>query len=309
MLSTEDKLYLIGSYRENYKDARTRSIFVKESTRGLEGKWTDIVAKIAGECEVVTQTSDYIYIISLEYLTGKFNPKFSKNKLYRITKENGQIEDLYEWNEGNLSFKGLYFYSETEGFVFIYSHNSNSGKIFQTNDGGKKWFKLDTQVTTSKPIYLPNNLHFFSKKHQITSIDKTGNTLDSIEFILDVTDFSVGENGDYWLLGKEESKTVLQHYANGKTIDVNTFSDDADVFPKQLYKYNELIVVIASQIDENMLFGFGGAKPLMFVSKDNGLTWDNHQLDEALYLKPISFYKDTRMTAYVGNGKVLTCEF
>src|SRR5690625_4269889 len=60
MLSAEEKLYLIGSYRENYKDARTRSIFVKESKRGLEGKWTDIVTKIPGECEAAIQTADYI---------------------------------------------------------------------------------------------------------------------------------------------------------------------------------------------------------------------------------------------------------
>src|SRR5690606_5847334 len=197
---------------------------------------------------------------------------YSKHKLYRISKEDKSITELYEWDEGNLSFDGLYFYSETEGYVFVYFHNSNSGTIIQTKDSGKEWTKLDTKVITSNPIYLPNNLHFFSKKHQITSIDKTGNTIDFIEFTLDVTDFSVEENGDYWLLGQEEDKTVLQRYANGQTTDVHTFSDDADVFPKQLYKYNELIVVIASQIDENMLFGFGGTKPLMFVSKDNGLT-------------------------------------
>lgn len=306
MLSSEDKLYLIGSYQENYKDARTEKIFVKETIRSLEGKWTDIV-KVAGKCEVATQTSDYIYIISLEYLTEKYNPEFSKHKLYRISKKSGQIEELYEWKEENLSFKGLYFYSEMEGYIFIYSHHFNLGTIFRTNDGGRKWVELDTKVNTSSPFYLPNSFHFFSKKNQIVSIDKKSNKLDSIQFDLNITDFSVGENGDYWLLGKEENKTVLQSYANGQTTDVHTFSDDINVSPDQLYKYNELIVVIASQIDENMLGGFGGTKPLMFVSKDNGLTWSNHPLDEALYLKPVSFYKDERMTAYIGQGKVLRC--
>lgn len=315
MLSAEEKLYLIGSYRENYKDARTRSIFVKESKRGLEGKWTDIVDKIAGECEVATQTEDCIYIISLEYLTEQYNPEFSKHKLYRISKESSQIEVLYEWNQGNSFIKDVYFDSDEVGYVFFRpSGNPLDYQLLKTKNGGKEWnvIKLNRPVNVTQR--KDEKLYFLSYKNNlksdwIYSVDKNNDNLDSLQFNLNITDFSVGENGEYWLLGREGTKTVLQRYANGQTTDVHTFSDNADVFPKQLYKYNELIVVIASQIDENMLFGFGGTKPLMFVSKDNGVTWNNHRLDEALYLKPISFYKDEQMTIYVGNGKILTCKF
>lgn len=133
--------------------------------------------------------------------------------------------------------------------------------------------------------------------------------MDSLHFDLNITDFSVGKNEEFWLLGQKEGKTVLQRYRNGQTAVVHNFSDDADVFPKHLYKYNELMVVIASQIDENMLGGFGGTKTFMFVSNDNGLTWDNERLDGALYLNPISIYKNKKLTAYVGDGKILTCKF
>lgn len=309
LVSGEHHHFLFGAVEENQLDYRTSEITIDRSIVGDEKNWKSFSKNIPGKCQAVSQTEKYIYLISRQQYHQSQDPKYSKHKLYRISKENGTITELYKWDEGNLSFNGLYFYSETEGYVFVYSHNSNLEAIIQTNDSGKEWFKLDTKVITSNPIYLPNNLHFFSKKHQIASIDKTGNTIDFIELTLNVTDFSVEENGDYWLLGKEENKTILQRYANGKTTDVHTFSDVADISPDQLYKYNELIVVIASQIDENMLGGFGGTKPLMFVSKDNGLTWNNHQLDEAFYLKPISFYKDERMTAYLGNGKILTCEF
>ena len=90
-------------------------------------------------------------------------------------------------------------------------------------------------------------------------------------------------------------------------VEIQTLSEDAEFFPKQLYKYNDVIVVLASQIDKSMLGGFGGTKPIMFLSYDSGLTWNNHPLGEALYLKPVSFYKDERMMAYIGHGKVLTC--
>jgi len=315
MLSTEDKLYLVGSSRENYKDARTCSIFVKESKRGLERKWTDIVAKIAGECEVATQTSDYIYIISLEYLTEEYNPEFSKHKLYRISKESSLIEELYEWNKGNSFIRDVYFDSDEIGYIFFRpSGNPLDYQFLKTKNGGKEWNIIELNRPVNKTHESKEKLFFLSYKNNlkidwIYSIDKNNDNLDSIHFDLDITDFSIGEKGDYWLLGKDENKTVLQHYANGQTINIHNFSDDKDISPDQLYKYKELIVVIASQIDENLLFGFGGTKPLMFVSKDNGLTWDNYQLDEALYLKPLSFYKDKRMTAYIGNGKVLTYEF
>jgi hypothetical protein len=315
MLSTEDKLYLVGSYRENYKNARTRGIFVKESKRGLEGKWTDIVTKIAGECEAVTQTSDYIYIISLEYLTEQYNPEFSKHKLYRISKESSQIEELYEWDKGNSFIRDVYFDSDEIGYIFFRpSGNPLDYQFLKTKNGGKEWSVIELNRPINVTHRTGEKLYFLSYKNNlrsdwIYSIDKYNDNLDSIQFDLNITDFSVEENGDYWLLGKEGNKTVLQRYANGQTTDVHTFSNDSDISPDQLYKYNELIVVIASQIDENMLLGFGGTKPLMFVSKDNGVTWNNHRLDEALYLKPISFYKDEQMTAYVGNGKFLTCKF
>lgn len=315
MFSNEDKLYLIGSYRENYKNAQTHSIFIKESKRGLEEKWTDFVDNIAGECEVAAQTSDYIYIISLEYLTEKYNPEFSKHKLYRISKKSSQIEELYEWNQGNSFIKDVYFDSDEIGYVFFRpSGNPLDYQFWVTNNGGKKWDVAELNRPVNATHKKEEKSYFLSYKNNlkrdwIYSINKNNENLDSIQFDLNITDFSVGENGDYWLLGKGENKTILQRYENGQTTDVHTFSDDTNVSPDQLYKYNELIVVIASQIDENMLGGFGGTKPLMFVSKDNGLTWDNHRLDEALYLKPISFYKDEQMTVYVGNGKILTCKF
>lgn len=312
MLSSEDKLYLIGSFRENYKDARTHKIFIKEAKRGLEDKWTDIVANIAGEIEVAAQTSEYIYVISRKYFTEKYNPEFSKHKLYRISKESRQIEELYEWDKGNCFIRDVYFDSDEIGYIFFRpSGNPLDFQFLKTKDGGKEWSVVELNRPVNETHRVDKKLYFLSYKNNlkrdwIYSIDKESNELDSINFDLNITDFSVGENGDYWLLGKKEHKTILQRYEDGKITDVHAFSNEADVFPKQIYKYSELIVVMASQIDENMLFGFGATKPVMFVSKDNGLTWNNYRLDEALFLKPISFYKDEQMSVYVGNGKFLS---
>lgn len=315
MLTSEEKSYLIGSYLENYKDAHTNSVFIKTANRSLENEWTNIVTKISGKCAVATQTSDYIYIISMEYLTEKFNPKFSKHKLYRISKENTQIEELYEWDKGNSFIRDIYFDSDEIGYIFFRpSENPLDYQLLKTENGGKEWSVIEVNRPVDKTHDSKEKLFFLSyknnqKKDWIYSINKNNNILDSIHFDLNITDFSVGENGDYWLLGKEDNKTVLQRYEKGQTTDVYTISDTTGISPDQLYKYNELIVVLASQVEENMFGGFGGTIPLIFVSKDNGVTWDNNRYDKALYLKPISFYKDKQMSTYIGNGKFLICKF
>lgn len=315
LVSDKHHHYLFGAVEENQLDYRTSEITIDQSIIGDEKNWKSFSKNIPGKCQAVSQTEKYIYLISRQHYHQSQDPKYSKHKLYRVLKEDKTIVELYEWNQGSSFIRDVYFDSDEIGYIFFRASGSSSDyQLLKTNNGGKEW----SVVELNRPINVTHRkdekLYFISYKNNlksdwIYSIDKNNNNLDSIQFDLNITDFSVGEKGDYWLLGKEENKTILQRYVNGQTTDIHTFSDDADISPDQLYKYNELIVVIASQIDKNMLFGFGGTKPLMFVSKDNGLTWSNHSLEEALYLKPISFYKDERMTAYVGNGKVLTCKF
>jgi len=97
--------------------------------------------------------------------------------------------------------------------------------------------------------------------------------LDSIQFDLDIADFVFEDNYNYWLLGKDRDRTVLQYFKDGKVVEIKTFSSDVNFFPNQLYKYHDVIVILASRIDKNMLGGFGGTKPIMYLSSDNGLTW------------------------------------
>lgn len=308
-LSDVEHYYLFGALEMDKIDFRTSEVTIERAAVGEEKKWISFSEKIPGKCQAVCQTEKYIYLISRQQYQERQDPKYSKHKLYRISKESGSIIELNEWNEGNLTFGELYFYSDEIGYVFLFSHNTSTGQLISTKDGGKKWEVLNTTVAVGPPKYLSRSVHFVSRKKIINSINREGVVLDSLQYDLKLTDFAVSESGDYWLLGKDSDKTVLQHYKDGKTSEIKAFSGDAEFFPKQLYKYNDLIVVLASEIDKSMLGGFGGTKPVMYLSKDNGLTWINRPLDEALYLKPVSFYKDERMTAYIGNGKLLFCNF
>lgn len=216
---------------------------------------------------------------------------------------------------GGSYVRSMFFESDEIGYVFFRpSGNPLEYQLLKTETGGKHWDLINLNIPVDISYNKNRKLHFLSskrndKKEWIFSIDKQGKNLDSLQFRLDIIDFSVGENDDYWLLGQDGDNTILQHYENKKVSIVHTFLYDPPFSPKQLYKYNELIVVIGSQIDESMLGGFGGTKPIMFVSSDNGSTWKNHDLGKILYLNPISFYKDKEMTAYIGDGKILTCKF
>lgn len=314
-LSDENHHYLFGAVEENQLDYRTSEITIDRSVVGNEKSWSLFSKNIPGKCQAVCQTEKYIYLISRQQYHQSQDPVNSNHKLYRISKDDETIVELFEWSQGNSFIRDVYFDSDEIGYVFFRpSGNPLDYQFLKTKNGGKEWDAVELNRPVNVTHRKSEKTHFLSYKNNlksdwIYSIDKNDDNLDSIQFDLNITDFSVGENGDYWLLGREGTKTVLQHFESDQITNTHTFSDDADISPKQLYKYNDLIVVMASQIDQNLLFGFGGTKPVMFVSKDNGVTWYNHSLDKALYLNPVSFYKDEQMTAYIGSGNVLVCKF
>lgn len=314
-LSDEKYHYLFGAIEEEKRDFRTSEITIERAVVGDEKNWKSFSEKILGKCQAVCQTEKYVYLISRQQYQERQDPKYSKHKLYRISKEDGAVSELYEWDKGNSFVKSIYFTSKDKGVVlFRPSGNPLDYQILRTENGGFEWSLQNINKPVGEVKMLNTNLYFLSYKRNdktdwIYSIEKKSNELDSLQVDLNIKDFAVSENGDYWLLGKDNDRTVLQHYKDGKRSEIKTFSEYAEFSPNQLYKYNDIIVVLASEIDKSMLGGFGGTNPAMYLSKDNGLTWSNHSLDEALYLRPVSFYKDERMTAYIGNGKLLFCNF
>lgn len=312
-LSDERYSYLFGTLEKDKRDFRTSEIIIEQAIVGDEKNWTSFSEKIPGKCQAVCQTEKYIYLISRQQYRERQDPKYTKHKLYRITKKNGVVSELYKWDEGNSFVMDVYFASKDKGIIlFRPSRNPLDYQILRTDNGGTEWNVQSINNSIGITQVFNNKFYFLSSKRNdktdwIYSIDKKSNELDSLQFDLNITDFAVGKNGNYWLLGKNGDRTVLQYFEDGKTTDVKAFSEDAEFFPDQLYKYNNVIVVLASQIDKSMLSGFGGTKPVMYLSTDNGLVWINKSLDETLYLKPVSFYKDERMMAYIGHGKVLTC--
>jgi len=314
ILEDAKSVYLIGT--EGRSSAPfDNTIVINYSIINSKSDWNSLIENVNGTCQSSCQFEDEIFIVSRQFSSRTSNPQFSSHRLYKVSKTTGEVVDLYQWNSGNAFIKDIYFENEEKGYVFYRpSGNPLDYELHSTKDGGITWsvYKINKPVKEVK--YDLNSIYFLSYKRNdktdwIFSIDKESKELDSLRFDLNITDFAVVKKGDYWLLGQDGDRTILQHYENGKATEIKTFSEDSNFFPNQLYKYNDVIVVLASKIDKSMLGGFGGTRPEMYFSKDNGLTWVNQSLGKVLYLDPVSFYKDERMTAYTGNGNVLTISF
>ena len=290
LLSNESNHYLFGELEKDIRDFRTNEITIDQARVGEEKNWASFSKNIPGVCQVVCQTKGNIYLISRQYETKDGYLKDSKHKLYKISKEGGGIVELYHWDKGNLIFGGFHFYSDEIGFLVIVYNKSNKSsntQFLNTEDGGKSWKILNLKSPIGSLRRSYNRVYSLSDKDEINSVDKKGfGFVSLLQFDLKVRSFVVGDNNDYWLLGKDGDKTVLKYYQDGKGTHIKTFSDHPEFFPERVYKYNDLIVVLAGKIDHNMLLGFGGTRPKMYLSKDRGLTWTEQSLKEALYLGP-----------------------
>lgn len=301
--------YMIGTTGDS-QDYRTKETIIYKRKGNTNFKLLDI--RVPGENRETSFTDKHIYLIN-EIFTQKLSFSNSKTILYKVNLDTDELQKISEL--GNIYPKSVFFENDSVGYIFgRLSNYARDGGFMKTIDGGVSWDTLKLEKPIEKVKSIKKKFYFLSykrndKKDWIYTIDKKSNELDSLQFDLNIVDFTIGKNGDYWLLGKDTDRTVLQHYEDGKIANVKTFSKDADLSPNQLYRYNDVIVVLTSQIDKNMLGGFGGTKPEIFLSKDDGLTWDNQLVEEALYIKPVSFYEDERMTAYIGHGKVIKCSF
>ena len=307
ILDNGENSFILGSDGDS-QDYRTKETVIYK--RVADNDFDLLATRIKGETQAATISGKDIFLIN-EVFTKKLSFSDSKSILYKLNIETNKLDKVSDM--GDILFKNIIFDTDSVGYVSVrFSNYARDGGLMKTADGGVSWDTLKLGKPIEKVQSLKSKLYFLSykrndKKDWIYSIEKKNNELDSLQFDLNITDFAVSENGDYWLLGKDNDRTVLHHYENGKSIEMKVFSEDSEFSPNQLYKYNDVIVVLTSQIDKSMLGGFGGTKPEMYLSNDNGLSWANHPLDEALYLKPVLFYKDERMTAYIGHGKVLTC--
>ncbi|MEC3880221.1 hypothetical protein [Parapedobacter sp. 10938] len=317
-LTDENHHYLFGVIEVNKLDFRTSEITIQQTNvEDMSGGWRSIKNRIPGKCQAVCQTKEYIYLISRQHYKEKQSLKYSVHKLYKISKENKTIVKIHEWDNGNAFVKDVFFDSEERGYVIYRSSNiSGDYQVLSTMNGGKSWTTQYLNKSVDVVKFMPEKIFFISSKRNkktnwIYSITKKNNELDSVQVYIkdiDIVEFSVDANGSYWLLSNENNKFILHNYKNGKSKEIEIFSQNENISIHKMYKYNDAIVIIASEVDHSMHHGFGGSTPIMYISKDNGLTWNNQHLRKALYLEPVSFYKDSQIVGYIGQGKVLTCE-
>jgi hypothetical protein len=312
IISLKETTYIIGEgdYQNDFRAKESILYRIDEKNTSIERNPVLLDLRLHGSNTAYSLTTNNAYLVNEIYYEKSSLENF-RSVVFKMDLETEEVKEIGSFK--NLLVKNIFFDDDSTGFIFVRLSNfAKDGGLLKTENGGKTW---DT-VLLSRPIIKAQSqngsLFFLSYKRNnifdwIYTVDKKSYALDSLRFEMNIIDFQVDENANYWLLGKDVDRTVLQWHQSGKTRDVYTFSKNPEFFPVQLYKFNDVIIVISGKVDKNLLGGFGGIMYEMFLSKDNGLSWSKHSFNESFYLKPVSFYKDRRMTVYLGHGKLLSC--
>jgi hypothetical protein len=307
-------VYIFGSLEKEKLNYRTREITIERSAVSDMQKWSDFAENIPGECKAVYQKNNNIFLIAKQQFQHPQNFKYTKHKLYKITKKEGKISELYEWDIENAFVRDIYYTNDGRLIVlFCPFRKPLDYQIYISKDDGVSWNVYNINRPIIKSQLHKDKIYFLSYKRNIRnwifSFDINEHNLDSIRFDLVIKDFVVDKKENFWLLQKNDSITLLQHYCRDTIHKVHTFSKKNDFFGTELYMHNDLIVMQGGEIDRSMLGGFGGTHPKLFISLDEGRNWSKAPTKSAFYLNPVSFYKDEFMLSYTGFGKMLKCDF
>lgn len=314
IIINKDCIYIVGTEGSNMDHRTFNSIVYKAEIDSLNKNNNLLDIIIDGENRFYTIDSNYIYFLNRIYKEEFFNPENAENILFKFDPENQIISKIA--NFGNILVRNIFFKNDTIGYAFArLSNYAVDGALFITTNAWESWDTLKIKKSINKS-YMKDNLLYFSTHINsfdtswIFSINTDNFTFDSTQFHLRISDYHIENESEYWLLGVRNKKTILQHYKNNTIENIHTFSEDSMYFPSKLYKYNNFIAVQNGIIDLSLLGGFGATVPELHFSYDNGVTWEkSNQFDDAYYINPISFYKDERLAAYIGIGKIRICNF
>jgi hypothetical protein len=226
---------------------------------------------------------------------------------YDILKWDGgkAVEIIYESDN---RINQVFFTTKDKGYISI------GDKLIVSKDSGNNWEELNLNKPQlfGKFLVKDGTVYLLSRSKS-SSVYVSLEPLNSHNILeienIDVRDVYIEEESNYWFLGKEGDKTILKRFESGKWSEIKVFSKSEDVFPKKLHKYGDFIAVLFSGIDETLLGGFRGTRYMLYVSKDNGVSWEQIKLPDDTYVKPYIFYQDKRFVAYSGQGRITNIDF
>ncbi len=309
LIWSEGDLFVFGTDEEKNDFRTKRSVVYKRSNvSGTKLRILDV--ELNGENVITTKGEKYIYLVN-ESFTERLSFKNIYSSLYRFNPNDYSINKITDF--GGYLVRDLLFEDDLKGYAFVrLSNNARDYGLLFTDDGGTSWDTLMLKRPVEKVFQTNDKLYFTSFKinnfrNWIYSINKKDRSIDSLQVSFNISGIHVEKNV-YWLLGKENDLTILKRYDRESVQDVHIFGENSGLFPKRLYKYGNLIAVLLSTVDKYMLGGLGGTKEELYLSFDAGITWKRHELNDALYINPLSFDRDKKFAAYIGNGKVILCD-
>ena len=167
-------------------------------------------------------------------------------------------------------------------------------------------------------FFIKDSIYFCSwtlpnENSKLYTYDIKKRNLDSCFTDMKISFLDVDTDGTIWLAGKDnidkqKSRVILKKINKNTAEIVREFVEDTISFISNYKRFNQFIAITLSTIDYNMYFGLGGTKDVLYFSHDNGRTWEINDIsNEYDHLFNLAFYKDEKIMANVGNGKILIC--
>lgn len=259
-----------------------------------------------GVFKTAYQIQDTIFAIKITYFGEQVNEVLN-SQIY-VSYDVGRTWELL--NELPYNINKVHFYTGHKGVFYAYNYKSNyNNYIFTTNNGGVSWDSLELGHKNMSYWTCSQTgvFHFLTTE----KIDGQGNDIlvrkdltNGLEIKEVIPGFkaNIVENDNHenlWFLGDKMGGVELWLRKEPfKYLKTKTFSSDRPLSGIYLYVYDNILVVILSELYK------GHVKYKLYRSEDSGMNWVEELLPISYKVLPISFYKEDKIMMSIGGGRI-----
>lgn len=295
-------LYLLGFRDLSTNWTEMKSVIYKSTNYGRN--WKNINLS-SGNYINGFISDDNIYVVKENYKDNSFNNL--KTSLIKFSDDFKTNQEIIQFKD-KASIENFFLNKKNQGFLIVNNEfSSENYSIFKTSDGFKTYDSISFRRPIIKSYFKNDKIYLLSYKKNYLSndwlyISNGYKIIDSLNIKFNVTDFVVEEkNNDILFLGKNGKTIEIRKNSGNKQITLKTFITDDQNLPESIYKYNNFIAVTLKKINSST------TTTLLFLSYDNGKSFEEEEIPINNFVKPISFYKDKKIIIYSGAGRISIC--
>lgn len=312
ILVKEDGFLLLGEERDFSDVAKNKSLIY------LSKNGSNWIKLYEGKGEVVDGycLKNNLFFFQNEYTDNSLETNFlSLRKINLNSKNVGEIHKF----QTNSTINNVRI--DKSGCVTLIVNNSlsaNDFSVFKSKDDFNSYDHISIDKPIKKSFITDDKVYFlthefFIKNYETYEINdffiiNESEKIDSLNLQLNATDFLIDTSGKMWILYQKGDSVKLVEKGKSNNREY-VISNNQDENPVKLYKYNNFIAVLTNVIDADGFNGFGKTKYKLYLSFNDGQTFEKEALPIDDYVGAIGFYKNEKVIIYSGAGRISLCKF